>query len=179
MMPPIETPRLILRPFTLADVEPSYEMEQNPAVNRYTHDGGVKTRAQVERAIVEGPLEDYKTYGYGRMAIEHKKEQRFIGFTGLKFITDLGRVDLGYRLVQEFWGQGLATESGLASLRFGFEELALEEIIATILPANSASAKVLTKLGFTLEEELILQGIPQQLFSLQRSDWQVTQNINE
>ncbi|MEQ9187625.1 MAG: GNAT family N-acetyltransferase [Cryomorphaceae bacterium] len=179
MMQPIETPRLILRPFTLADVEPSFKMEQNPEVNRYTHDGGVKTRAQVERAIVEGPLEDYKKYGFGRMAIELKEERQFIGFTGLKYIADLGRVDLGYRLARECWGQGFATESGIASLRFGFIDLDLEEIIATILPANSSSANVLTKLAFILEEELIMHGIPQQLFSLQRSDWNAKQNNNE
>ncbi|NQV52446.1 MAG: GNAT family N-acetyltransferase [Flavobacteriales bacterium] len=168
----IETSRLLLRPFTMDDVEASYVMEQDPDVNRYTHDGGVKTREHVEQIISKGPLKDYETYGYGRFAMELKSDGKFIGFTGLKYMQDLGRVDLGYRLTKAHWGQGLATEAGVASLQFGFEDLDLEEIIATILPENAASANVLTKLGFALEEELIMHGIPQQLYSLQRADWQ-------
>jgi len=171
----IETPRLILRPFTMDDVEASYAMEQDPDVNRYTNDGGVKTLQQIEEVISTGPLMDYETYGFGRFAIELKKDSKFMGFTGLKFMEDLGRVDLGYRLVKEHWGKGLATESGVASLRFGFEELDFDEIVATILPENLASANVLSKLGFTLEEELTMYGVPQQLFSLQRAAWQTKQ----
>ena len=127
--------------------------------------GGVKTLQQIEEVISTGPLMDYETYGFGRFAIELKKDSKFIGFTGLKFMEDLGscrfRLSIGKGTLG---GKVWRTESGVASLRFGFEELDFDEIVATILPENLASANVLSKLGFTLEEELTMYGVPQQLF---------------
>lgn len=152
---PIETERLILRPFTLDDIEPSYLMNLDKAVSKYTGDGGVVNKAEIKRRITEDVLGDYAKHGYGRFAVELKGENPFIGFAGLKFLPDLGEVDLGYRFLSEYWGQGLATEAGKACLDFGFEKLSLEKIVAYVLPENIGSINVLDKLGFSFKHELI------------------------
>ena len=147
----LETERMILRPFTMDDVDAAFEMNSDPEVNKYTHDGGVQSREEIERRIREDVLGDYKTYGYGRFAVIHKADDRFIGFQGLKYLSDLGETDLGYRFVKAYWGQGLATESGKACIDFGFNELELERIICIALEENKASFRVMEKLGFTYE----------------------------
>ena len=148
----IETPRLLLRPFTLDDVDPAYQMNLDPEVNRYTGDGGIVSKAEIERRIREDVLGDYQKYGYGRFAVELKSTKQFIGFCGLKYLDDLNEVDLGYRFMQAYWGQGFATEVGRACLDFGFKDLNLERIIAWVLPENVGSVRVLEKLIFTFEK---------------------------
>ena len=149
----VETDRLILRPFQLKDIEPSFEMNKDPEVVRYTGDGGSVTLEEVERRIKENVLGDYRKHGFGRFAVEYKESGQFIGFVGLKYLEDLDEVDLGYRLIQEYWGKGIATEASRASLEFGFHKLELDRIIAIALPENERSINVMKKLNFTFEKE--------------------------
>jgi len=162
MKPPdlhIETERLLIRRFSIEDIESSYRMNLDPEVSRYTHDGGVVSKSEIERRIIEDVMGDYEKHGFGRMAVELKKNGQFIGFTGLKYLEDMDAVDLGFRFMREFWGHGYATESSRASLNYGFTELKLEEILAFVLPRNSGSIRVLEKLGFEYSTEVVMDEI--------------------
>ncbi|MCF8237804.1 MAG: GNAT family N-acetyltransferase [Saprospiraceae bacterium] len=149
----LETDRLLLRPFVIADIEPSYQINLDPRVSRYTHDGGVKTREEIEQIIHQNVWGDYQQFGFGRFAVIHKKDDRFIGFAGLKYLPEMDEVDIGYRFHPDYWGQGIATECGLATLPFAFETLRLDHLIGMVLSGNSASQKVLEKLHFSFEKE--------------------------
>jgi [ribosomal protein S5]-alanine N-acetyltransferase len=162
----IETERLILRPFTMDDIDPSFEINQDPEVTKYTNDGGVKTYQQVYDAIKNNVRGDYQTHGYGRFAVEHKRDKRFIGFSGLKNMEEWNAVDLGYRFHPDYWGQGLATESGVASLEFGFQTLGLKEISGFVLPEHAASSNVLKKLGMEYRDDLIEDGLEVHRYSI-------------
>ncbi len=162
----IETPRLLLRPFELKDIEPAYQMNLDPAVSQYTGDGGVVNKKEIERRIIHDVMGDYKKHGFGRLAIEWKENQEFIGFTGLKYLEDLNEVDLGYRLRSKYWGQGIATEAGKASLELGFSTLSLKRIIAIILPTNTKSQRVLEKLGMLFFENRLEEGESIKLFEI-------------
>ena len=155
----IETERLILRPHTMDDVEPSYQMNLDKEVSRYTGDGGVQTREEIHRRIKENVLGDYAKYGFGRFAVILKSENKFIGFSGLKYLPDLDEVDLGYRLIRQYWGKGYATESALASLDFGFNQLGMDKIIALALPENKASIHIMDKLGFEFDKKVVEDGL--------------------
>lgn len=87
-MKSIKTDRCNLRPFTLADIKPSYRINLDPDVTRYTNDGGVKTLPQMRETIANNVLSDYEKYGFGRFAVEDQATGNFIGFSGLKFIED-------------------------------------------------------------------------------------------
>ena len=151
----IETERLLIRPFTIDDLELSYKMNLDPIVTQYTGDGGVVSIEDTERRIVEDVLGDYKKHGYGRLAVELKGENSFIGFTGLKYLQKLDEVELGYRFMRKYWGQGIATEAGKASVKLGFETLELNKIIGLVLPENKGSIRVLEKLSFNYEKDLV------------------------
>jgi [ribosomal protein S5]-alanine N-acetyltransferase len=166
----IETERLLLRPFCLDDIEPSYVMNLDAEVSRYTADGGVVSREEIKRRIVENVFGDYEKYGFGRLAVELKTENKFIGFAGLKYLDDLKEVDLGYRFMKEYWGKGIATEAAKASVNFGFETLGLNKIVAMVLPENRSSIRVLEKLNFTFEKEFAEHDHLARLYSLRKSD---------
>ncbi len=154
----IETERLLIRPFTMDDIESAHAMNLDEKVSEFTGDGGVVSLAEMERRIKEDVLGDYKKYGYGRLAVELKSTGKFIGFSGLKYLVDEQEVDLGYRFLSEYWGKGYATESVRAVIDLGFSEIGLDEIVAFVLPKNKGSIGVLKKVGFDFEEEVIEDG---------------------
>lgn len=151
----LETERLILRPYTLADIEASYQMNLDASVSQYTGDGGVVSRAEIERRITQNVMGDYNTYGYGRWAVDIKEGEKCIGFCGLKFLPDYHAPDIGFRFKSAYWGQGFATESAKACIKYGFETLKLNKILAFVLPENIASINVLRKLNFRFEKEVL------------------------
>ena len=164
----IETERLIIRPFKREDIEPSYVMNLDAEVSRYTGDGGVVSKKELERRIIENVFGDYEKYGFGRLAVELKGENKFIGFTGLKYLEDMNEVDLGYRFMRKYWGKGIATESAKACLNLAFETLGLSKVIAMVLPENIASIRVLQKLNFDYEKDFFEDNLLVKIYSLNK-----------
>jgi ribosomal-protein-alanine N-acetyltransferase len=83
-----------------------------------------------------------------------------IGFCGPKFLADMQEVELGYRFLPDFWRMGLATESSRAAISYCRSVLHLKRLIALIHPENTASARVVAKLGFGLERTISLSWFP-------------------
>ncbi|MDA8896246.1 GNAT family N-acetyltransferase [Bacteroidia bacterium] len=164
----IETPRLLLRPFTLDDIKASYEMNLDQEISKYTGDGGVISYEEMEKRIKDVISGNYKKYGYGRFAVELKGVDAFIGFAGLKYLPEYGVTDLGYRFKKKYWGQGIATEAGKASIEYGFNCLNLSELKAYAMRENKASVHVLSKLGFIYEIDLTEDDLTYQQFTLTR-----------
>jgi ribosomal-protein-alanine N-acetyltransferase len=117
----------------------------------------------------------YDRYGIGRWAVIDKATQDFVGWSGLKFETtvrdDMDYYDLGYRLRRKYWGQGIATETSLAALKYGFETLELEEIFAGAHVDNIGSNKVLQKVGLRLIEVFEFDGDDHNWYGISKSDW--------
>lgn len=144
----IETERLQMREFVLGDTDAVFEFQTNPDVIRYMGgDGAVVTREDAERIIRDIWFVEYKKYGYARYALVHKGDQRVIGFCGLKFEPEAGLPDIGYRMLPDYWGQGLATEAALALLEYARDVLHLEKFFGEVVEQNVASINVLEKLG--------------------------------
>jgi RimJ/RimL family protein N-acetyltransferase len=80
-----------------------------------------------------------------------KARATVVGMAGLKFLPERQEVGLGYRLLPEYWGFGLATEASGACVRCGWEELHLARIVGLVHPANVRSIPVLEKCGLTFE----------------------------
>ncbi len=174
----IETERLLLRPFRIDDIESSYAMNLDAEVNKYTGDGGIVTKEEIKRRILEDVIGDYQKHGFGRLAVEFKENNKFIGFTGLKFLEDLNEVDIGYRSMKDYWGKGIATEAAAACINFGFETLGIKKIIAMVLPENIGSIKVLEKLNFEFEKTFIEDKHITSLYSLTRTNYKQNGKYN-
>ncbi len=155
----IETARLQMREFCKDDIDAVYEFSTNSQVVKYTGDDGmVKDKHDAENIIRNIWLAEYKKYGYARYALIHKADNRVIGFCGVKYEPDIlgpgiGCPDIGYRMLPEYWGQGLATEAVKACLNYAKDELGLTRIIGEVAEDNIASNKLLLKLGFKVTEK--------------------------
>lgn len=148
----IETERLILREWRESDLAPFAAMNADPQVRRFFP--STLTREQSD-ASVDRFRQSQNQDGFCFFAAELRATQKFIGFIGLQRMSfHLRRiaprsVEIGWRLMPEVWGQGLATEGACAALRFAFDKLCLEEVLAFTVPANLPSRRVMEKLGMT------------------------------
>ena len=83
-------------------------------------------------------------------------------------VGDLGAVDLGYRFLPAYWGQGLATEASIACLNYGFDTLGLQRILGLTHPDNLASMRVLEKVGMRRTEPILYEGVHAERFEIHR-----------
>lgn len=147
-VPPIlTTERLLIRPFTLADVDAYHRViHSDPAVMRYLPGGVTKTRAETA-AELQGYIDHGEQYGYGFEALIERATGAFVGDVGLDHLDD--QVAIGYTLGSAFWGKGYATEAARAVLAYSFDVLKFDTIIAVAQPENAASLRVLEHLGMS------------------------------
>jgi ribosomal-protein-alanine N-acetyltransferase len=166
MRPVIETDRFLLRELHPDDAAEMFALNADPEVVRYTGNGPF---ASVEdaRTFLES-YDAYRVQRMGRWGIVAKDGGALLGWCGLKRDSH-GEVDLGYRLHRRFWGQGVATETGAASIEYGFGALALDRIVGRVLPENHASRRVLQKLGMRRVDDQLEDGAVWQVFELRRT----------
>ena len=154
----LETDRLLLREYVEDDAEVFFELNSNPEVLRFVPDKALLNIEQARQLLIDHPISDYRKHGFGRGACILKSTGEQIGFAGLKYLQELGEVDVAYRFLPNFWGQGLATEVAIASVRHGFAELGLKQTIGLAMPDNIASVRVLEKTGLRYVETVSLWG---------------------
>ena len=142
----------MLRKLTEEDVDNIFLLDSNPDVMKYV---GVSPITEKEESakMVDNILNQYKNNGTGRLAVIENESNQFIGWCGIKLLTDevngfKNVYELGYRFLPKFWGKGYATESAIASLDFGFNQLNADKIYAYADVGNESSNRILTKLGF-------------------------------
>lgn len=157
------------------DAQDLFELDSDPEVHKYLGKNPIKDMRQT-RKIIKNIIQQYQEFGIGRLALIDKKSDEFLGWSGLKFELEPTNnhteyYDLGYRLKQQYWGQGIATETSIASLKYGFDELRLEKICAAAEIENSASNAVLRKAGMNFIEPFFYKGIKCHWYELSSSEW--------
>jgi len=166
----IETERLWLREYVPEDAAATFELGSNAEVQRFT---GARCLASIEEAkqmLCQHPIADYRKHGFGRWGGVCKDNGRLIGFAGLKYLDEMREVDVGYRLLPEYWGIGLATEAARACVRYGFETLKLSRIIGLVDPKNLRSVRVLEKCGLSFEKMIEYASQPAALYAVHIKD---------
>jgi 3-dehydroquinate dehydratase / shikimate dehydrogenase len=146
----IETERLILRQWRASDFEPFAKMNKDPRVREFFSSISTEEESNKSAKILSTSIEER---GWGFWAVSVPNVSEFIGFIGLQPIPFTAHftpaVEIGWRLAYDFWGFGYATEGAKAALRYGFEELNLEEIVSITTVANMRSRNVMEKIGMT------------------------------
>lgn len=171
-MPQIETARLRLRPFAAEDLDALASLLADPQVMRYLGQEGGQTMTRVEAEDILGKvMARWRERGFGHFAVLLKATQKLIGLCGLKLLD--GTPELIYVLARNYWRQGYAAEAARACLRYGFEEIGCERIVAVTRPENVASQRVLEKIGMRYERVVQHYGVVAREYALTRAEFQV------
>lgn len=122
----LETERLLLRRFTLDDVDHLYNLDNDPEVMRYITGGATTPREDIEHDYLPAFMSYYNRFeGYGFWAVIEKATGELLGWFHLRprHEDPIDQPELGYRLRRDVWGMGIGTEGARAPICKGFIEL--------------------------------------------------------
>src|SRR5215212_5509923 len=118
---------------------------------RYMRSGQPAPRERTAYAL-HYMIDYWNLHGLGLWAVEDQADGALMGQCGLFYLDKTTEIEVAYLLAQRYWGQGYATEAARAALRFGFETLGLDRIVAVVRPENAGSRRVLEKAGLCFEQ---------------------------
>jgi RimJ/RimL family protein N-acetyltransferase len=177
---PIKTARLLLRPFAETDLDALYEYQRLPEVARYLM-WPPRDRDQVREALryrIEHPTLE-KEGDVLVLAVEHQETGALLGDVNLAWVSEEHRTgEFGFVFDPRHHGQGYASEAAVEMLRLGFDQLDLHRIIGRADGRNTASAKLMTRLGLRKEAHFVkneyLKGewTDEVVFAILSEEWQ-------
>jgi ribosomal-protein-alanine N-acetyltransferase len=161
----LETERLLLRPPCAEDLEHFVALYSDPAVMRFLD--GVRTREQTAERLAY-MIRHWEGFGFGIRVLLDRRDSSFVGRCGISYAHALGDAELAYTLVRHSWGQGLATEAARATLAEALGRLSLPRVVAYAEPDNTASRRVLLKVGMTADGTASINGRPALRYRIDR-----------
>jgi RimJ/RimL family protein N-acetyltransferase len=146
--PTLTSARLKLRPWREDDLAPFAELNADAQVMEYLL--RQLTRPESD-ALADRMREQLRQTGFGWWAVEAPGVADFIGAVGLSVPAYTAAftpcVEIGWRLARAHWGRGYANEAARAVVAYGFEQAALDEIVAITVPDNHRSRTLMSRLG--------------------------------
>lgn len=166
------TARLLLIRLRAEDVDDLDAMHVNPEVMATL--GGVRSREETRR-VLDALLVNWEEDGFGYWLVRDRATGRFAGRGGLRRVLLEGRpeVEVGYALMPEFWGRGLATELARESIRVGVDDLGVDELVCFTLPTNRASRRVMERAGFRYVGDTVWADRLHVLYRLFAAQWRL------
>lgn len=165
----IATPRTTLRPLGPADATALHALWTAPGARRHLWDDEAIAPARTV-ALAARSAALHRECGAGLWGAHLLDGGALVGFAGYWHFHEPPVLELGYGVAEAHWGRGYATEIAGALVRYGFDTLGLAEIQASADAANTASARVLAKLGFRLARRAASGGSDLCFYQLPRAD---------
>ena len=166
------TPRLVLRPFRRDDFDDLHAMDGDERVMRYIGPGlPGRTRGETTEALARMMGYAAAHAGYGLLHASRSDDRSFVGGCGLYPLleSDTADIEIAYRLPQDCWGYGYATEMASRVLEHGFATLKLARIVGVTHPDNLPSQHVLRKIGMRAEGTAVHFGRRMRVFGITRT----------
>ena len=155
----LHTPRLTLRELQIADAGFVLELLNEPSFKKFIGDKQVRSIADAEHYIVNGPVASYARHGFGLLLVHmHDAVATPIGICGLLQRDTLAHPDIGFAYLPAFWGCGYGFEAAGAVLDDARQRLRLPQLLGLTSPDNVASIRLLEKLGLRFERVIHLTG---------------------
>ena len=140
----LETERLFLRPLDENDSEAVYAMRSDKDVMRYIREPQNRRETENWIRLISSRWQAEKI---GFCGIFEKKTGLFLGWCGVWRLKETDELEIGYAIGKDFWNRGYATEAARSFLQYAFETLKSDKITAVAEPENTASRRVMEKLG--------------------------------
>lgn len=148
-MIPAATSRLSFRNFRQQDLPQVILMNRDPKVMTYFPE--IKSEDEITLDFDRYLKYHLSHPGYGYWHTSLRQQNQFIGFFIVKVLPETGETEIGYRLLPQYWGQGLATEGARAMVKHARDHLKVKRVVGVADPENQASRRVLEKAGLEFE----------------------------
>lgn len=171
----LQTERLLLTRIGAGDLAELCQMHRDPEVMATL--GGIRSD-ELSADILAQLMAHWDAHGFGYWMAHDRASGAFVGRGGLRRVVVGGgdEIEVGYALMPQYWGRGLATELARACVRVGFERIGQPSLVAFTLPTNRASRRVMERVGFAYERDVIWAGMPHVLYRLPVETWRSAAN---
>ena len=165
----LETERLIMRPMVEDDVDEIFAMRSDEAIMRFIRKPQGRNESFDWIKLVS---ERWSSEKLGFCTVIEKKTDKFLGWCGLWRLLETDEMEIGYAIEKANWRKGFATEAAERFMKYAFEELKTEKLVAVARPENTASRRVMERLGmqFIKTGEFYNQTLVQ--YAINKGDWQ-------
>lgn len=154
----LETDRLRLRPVTGDDFALMLAVWNDPAFIRNVGDRGIRTEGAARDAIRDGAQKLFDDFGYGPCCMSLKSDRAMVGICGLFQRENLDDPDIGFAVLPDYCGKGLAGEAAIAVVQHASNALQLNKLTAIVSPSNAASIGLIEKLGMGFDSMITMPG---------------------
>jgi ribosomal-protein-alanine N-acetyltransferase len=144
--PTLETERLFLLPLSADEANSLHRISNEPNVRRYLWDGELVSEATL-RGLIAQSDRMFSEEQIGLFGVRMCGREDLLGFCGFVRLEGMEEPELWYELTEKVWGRGIATEAAQACVRYAFEQVGMERVIAGADAPNAASLRVIEKLG--------------------------------
>ena len=155
---PLRTERLLIRPFEAGDFDAMQAIHGDPAVAQWLYNEPRTTsdevRAHLERKIAAAVLADDGDWLSAAATLQ--ADGAFVADLAMQLVSKEHRcIEIGYIVNPAFAGQGFATEAAAELLRLAFDDFGMHRVVGRVEPRNTASVRVLEKLGMRREAHFV------------------------
>lgn len=168
--PMLETERLLLRPLSTDEVDSLHRISNETNVRLYLWDDEPVSETTIEGLIAQSDRM-FSEERIGVFGIRMRGREDLLGFCGFVRLGGMEESELWYELTQEVWGRGLVTEAAWACVRYAFEEVGMERVLAGADAPNTASLRVIEKLGMKYLGNINASAPVEPYFALYREDF--------
>lgn len=168
----LESSRLILRPFSINDINDVFLYASDNIVTKY-----LTWSSHIDVSQTEKVVREFFIGKIGIFAIELKSEHKCIGCIDLRLCVEHNKASFGYVLNREYWNTNYMSESLNLILELSFLKLRLNRVESTHYVGNEGSGRVMQKCGMKYEgiglQEVKLRGIFYDVvhYAILREDW--------
>lgn len=159
-----------MRPASDADLADLTALMADPDVAGRLYHGVLDAAAAA--ALLETFEDTWRAHGYGMWSLRRRGGGAFVGVCGLWNRDDGLGVATRVAIARAAWGQGFAAEAGQAILRYAFEVAGLQRLVSITRASNPVAQRVLSRIGWRLEETLEKDGRTILRYAMTREDWQ-------
>lgn len=138
------TPRLLLRPLTMGDLDEIVALYSDQDV--MLHIPPLQTPEEIQVSLQQ-TISRFDEHGWGVFAMIERREKRFIGCCGLQQLETTQMMEMVFTLAKSAWGKGYAIEASKLLLRKAFSDWSLETVFAIVQPGNTSWSHIMEKLG--------------------------------
>jgi RimJ/RimL family protein N-acetyltransferase len=162
MSEPWRTSRLLAREPTAADASDYRDLFLDPAVADWLRPTPDRPLGEVEiLGMLKADERHWEVHGFGPWVLVEQDGGAVVGRGGLRW-TELGEawaVELPWAVASAHWNRGFATEAATAAVEWA-GKLGMPDVVALIVPANTASRRVAEKAGMRVDGEADHAGLP-------------------
>ena len=168
--PTLETERLVLRPLSADEVDSLHRISNEPNVRLYLWDDEAISEATLKSLIAQSDRM-FSKEKIGLFGVRMRGKKDLLGFCGFVRLEGVEEPELWYELTQKVWGRGIATEAARACVRYALVEAGMERVIAGADVPNTASLRVIEKLGMKYLGNINARAPEEPYFALNREDF--------